>query len=193
MDYRKKRTIARSWSKIRKYEKTDAGPTKLLFMSGEDTLYKCWRFEQRYQKLDGFYLHHKWAAGEGDVVRHLCGEGKCVNPLHLIRGTDIENAVDEIDVRDFAIDWMEKELDDYSLEGLENDIKFRVLVPRMRLRYKDKYDTLEDVRSTAREFYRQKYERYIVNEGKFIQEQMDYAKRLMEILNSRDDVSIVVI
>jgi len=56
----------------------------------------CWELSVDYGSLGrGIGGYKKWATGYGELVRHLCSNKRCVNPLHLVRGTHAENVQDE--------------------------------------------------------------------------------------------------
>lgn len=44
------------------------------------------------------YIFYKYCTelGEGEIVRHLCNNSKCINPDHLEKGTHKDNAMDRI-------------------------------------------------------------------------------------------------
>uniref|UniRef100_A0A6H2A2X5 Uncharacterized protein n=1 Tax=viral metagenome TaxID=1070528 RepID=A0A6H2A2X5_9ZZZZ len=134
---------------------------KLLWVEKKNQMGSCWRFEFSYPVISGVTLHQAWAGGTGEVVRHLCGCSRCVNPLHLIRGNDIENAMDEIVVRDWSIKWFEEKMEDYSLREYEKDLQFKVLVARAALKLKGAYGfkRLDDVIQLAREEFRKDFVR----------------------------------
>jgi hypothetical protein len=177
----------------------------MLFVEGKTTtamLIGCWRFEKPYQKIDGRWIHIDWAVGEGEIVRHLCGESKCVNPLHLIRGTDIENAKDEIEVEEFSNELYAEMLNDRSLDNLERGLRNKVLVPRMlsKYRYTMGFELFGDVSKYAREMYRKNYiiefrkrlSKKDIDEEVF-KVQFERAKQLMNVLRGREDVKIIIL
>lgn len=127
-----------------------------LWISRNGTLLDCWRFEKSYCKLDGVYLHAEWATGEGEVVRHMCCDNKCVNPMHLVRGSDLENAMDEIYMRDYSVEFLSNMIgEDYS--KLEKDLAIRILLPRVCRKKREMFRTTSDVARYAREFYRKAF------------------------------------
>ena len=57
----------------------------------------CWNLEVDRGSLGkGIGDYRSWAAGDGKLVRHLCSNSRCINPLHLVRGYDKENGEDEV-------------------------------------------------------------------------------------------------
>jgi len=60
-----------------------------------DWLAGCWITPVKYPTINGESIHRMYAPGVGSVVRHLCCNKKCINPLHMIRGTQQENVDDE--------------------------------------------------------------------------------------------------
>lgn len=99
-------------------------------MEGNE-LWDCWLADYKYLRVGDIVLCREWAIGEGDIVRHLCGDNRCVNPVHLKMGTDFENADDEIEVRDFTTAKFMEMMNDYSLKDEPKDRAFLVTIPRM--------------------------------------------------------------
>jgi len=130
---------------------------KYLTINKELGVRGCWRFEKGYQTIEGVTLHQVWASGEGEVVRHLCGESKCVNPLHLIRGSDIENAEDEIKIRDYSVKLLQTMIDE-NYDNYPRDLAMLTLMPRVSRIKKDLFSNMREVAAYAREKYRKLYE-----------------------------------
>jgi hypothetical protein len=119
----------------------------------------CWRFLDKYRKLDGDTIHIKLARGEGEIVRHLCCDNRCVNIAHIKRGTELENAKDEIVWRNFGIIYLENELGEKCNE--EGDVAIRYLVAKYaRVKYSNNgiQKSLTDVYRDIKELYRLYYE-----------------------------------
>lgn len=139
------------------YQKPDM--RRIVFVSSDEFTTCCWRFvNERYPMLNGRYLHQEWVAvGEGEVVRHLCGDSRCVNPMHLRRGSDIENAYDEIKVRSFSIQmWSMMLKEDYS--HLDDTVAYLVLRAKMGRLVQKEGKSSKDINNEAREMFRQWYE-----------------------------------
>lgn len=135
-------------------------------------------------------IHREWANEDGEVVRHLCGDNRCVNPIHLIKGSDIENAMDEVEVEEFSNSLFEKKLGDYSLSGMERGLKYKVLVLRMRLRFSERFRTLGDVKSYGREEYRKSVVKKMITDGTVVEESV--ISRLNELRMNRE-IDIIII
>ncbi len=56
----------------------------------------CWISDSKYPRMDKKYIHQTYATGKGEIVRHLCSNSYCINPMHLIRGSAGENNADEM-------------------------------------------------------------------------------------------------
>lgn len=65
-----------------------------------DWLAGCWITNVKYPSIKGESIHRTYAPGQGPVVRHLCCNNRCTNPLHMIRGSQQENMDDEVRKRD---------------------------------------------------------------------------------------------
>lgn len=50
----------------------------------------------RYVHRLAFATHHNREEGELEIIRHLCHNPRCVNPLHLAEGTHQDNANDRV-------------------------------------------------------------------------------------------------
>jgi hypothetical protein len=167
---------------------------KLLFVFKDNTLVNCWRFEHPYEKLDGIPVHQRMAGGEGPIVRHLCSDNRCVNPLHLLRGTDYENALDEIDVRDFENELMMNMLEDWSmLEEPDKTLIHLTLLPKVSVKLTPEmgYRSLGEVNKDLREFYRQNYVQGLLE----IPVDWDVAAlaNSLEVFRNRQDISVITI
>lgn len=141
-----------------------------LYVNRENTLMDCWRFDTAYKKLDGFNVYRKWACGEGPVVRHLCSDKRCINPLHLVRGTDFENAFDE------------------------NEVKFYVIIPRATIQLKDKYGFryMKETINYGRERFRARFVEGLISSVSNV-ERLTAAKALFDALKVRTDIEITPI
>lgn len=170
---------------------------KFVMEHGKMMWFNCWLADRKYKMLDGFCMYQKWASGEGDVVRHLCGDARCVNPLHLRRGTDIENAQDEVDVRHFTIKAFEDILDDYSVSesGVSKELQFYIVVPRLAAKMRMR--KLTDAIDYGRHLFRINFVNELVEA--FRNEDLELFKllskgdneKLYEALRSRYDVEII--
>jgi hypothetical protein len=142
-------------------------------------------------RLDGRYLHQDWARGEGYIVRHLCGDNRCLNPIHLVRGSEIENALDEIDVRNFMLSLFKDHLKDRSVDDYPNEVQWLVMVPRMQRWYWENREinySFSDIRVMWREDYR-KYKSYEIS--KSITDELLYiAREKLKWLYDRRDIEI---
>lgn len=121
----------------------------------------CWLADWKYLMVCGISLHKTWAIrGKGEIVRHLCSDSRCVNPLHLMRGDEFENADDELEVRDFTLKRYMEELNDYSLANESRDRAFYIIVPRFAIKMRedgnDKFSPSEAI-SYGRELFRADY------------------------------------
>ena len=68
---------------------------RILMVDKINYIAGCWWMDKQYAKYNGELLYQKYAAGDGLVARHMCGNSFCVNPLHLLRGTTQDNSDDE--------------------------------------------------------------------------------------------------
>jgi hypothetical protein len=103
--------------------------SRLVTFNKELQIKGCWNTSYKYLKLDGAKLYKILALGEGEVVRHLCGNSCCINPIHLKMGSDVENAYDERPFRAFVIKYLQERLkEDYS--DLPEDIAVLVVMAR---------------------------------------------------------------
>lgn len=55
----------------------------------------CWVCDVAYPKIDRKSIHQAYAAGTGEIGRHLCSINHCINPMHLVLGNVRENSQDE--------------------------------------------------------------------------------------------------
>ena len=70
---------------------------RTVWVDEEDMEWGCWlNGSGEYSKLGGRAIHQQFASGEGYLVRHLCCDSYCINPRHLLRGNEQENALDEV-------------------------------------------------------------------------------------------------
>ena len=72
----------------------DSPKTSIITISDHEELwfYRCWIGSSRY-----FGRMHRLAPwiGDDDIARHLCGNNRCINPLHLTGGTSADNGRDK--------------------------------------------------------------------------------------------------
>jgi hypothetical protein len=185
----------RRFEKVRKsgrlYRQYSEGQRKTLFIFKENTLVNCWRFEKAYERLGGLPLHQIYARGEGPVVRHLCSDNRCINPLHLVRGTDYENAKDEIEVRDFENELMMDMLEDYSMKGEDKTLIHLTLLPKVSVHLVEErgYKSLGETNKYLREYFRRDYVK------KLLTKEID-SKDIESYLNSlksRSDINIITV
>lgn len=172
---------------------------KRVYVTKGNVIADCWNGEYPYMELDGFKVYQKWADGEGLVARHLCGNAKCVNPLHLVRGSEIDNAQDEIDVEDFIVEYYQQLLNDDSLEELDKRLRYKVIIPRVSRVFGNELGikSLKDTIYYGREVYRKSFVNWVSEEIKVmtnseVQRRLDNARVLFESLRQRNDVEIVV-
>jgi hypothetical protein len=192
-----------SYSAYKRYEKARKGKRlyqqysekkKILFMFKVNGILNCWRFENPYEKLHGLHLHQQWASGEGPIVRHLCSDGRCINPLHLVRGTDYENAKDEIEVRNFENELMMQILNDYSLKGEDKTLIHYTLLPKVSIKMAEEVGpkSLGEVNKILREQYRQAYVKRVIDyENSFSVEALDNAQRKLSWLQEHQEITII--
>ena len=190
----------RRFEKVRKkgelYRQYNSEERKPLFLFKENQLLNCWRFEKWYERLDGEALHQLWARGEGPIVRHLCSEGRCINPIHLMRGTDLDNAKDEIEVRDFENKLMMDILDDYSMEGEDKTLIHLTLLPKVSIKQIDELGvrSLREVNKHLRELFRKDYvQRLISNSRAISEDDIQSAAIKLTSLMDRPDISIITV
>lgn len=60
----------------------------------KDMFIRCWIASRPYATMGCFSIH-KGIDGPGEVTRHLCCNSKCINPMHMKRGTQGENRHDD--------------------------------------------------------------------------------------------------
>ncbi len=187
----------RRFEKVRKsgklYREYGEKKTKMLFVFKENELLNCWRFEKGYEKLDGLPAHQVLARGEGPIVRHLCSDNRCINPLHLVRGTDYENAKDEIEVRDFENELMMEILEDRSMEGEDKALIHLTLLPKISVKLVEEkgYRTLGETNKYLREFFRKDYVQRLIQSNKDIN--VGEVEKKLNELKSRSDISIIIV
>ena len=68
---------------------------KYVIIDKHDWLAGCWIMPGKYPTIKGQSIHRTYAPGQGQVVRHLCCNNRCINPLHMLRGSQQENVDDE--------------------------------------------------------------------------------------------------
>jgi hypothetical protein len=101
-------------------------PVIEVSFSEEFKILGCWLSKFKYPRIGNEQLHIKFAEGSGDIVRHLCGCNRCFNPLHVVRGSDIENAKDETEMQVFGISIMRQDII-VVCEGLTPNEEFLIL------------------------------------------------------------------
>lgn len=167
---------------------------KALIVFKVNTLLNCWRFENPYEKMYGLHLHQQWARGKGPIVRHLCSDGRCINQLHLVRGTDYENAMDEVEVRDFENELMMQILDDYSLKGEDKTLIHFTLLPKVSIKMAEEVGpkSLGEVNRVLREQFRQAYVKKIIDyENGLSDEELDEAQKKLNWLCDSPDITVI--
>lgn len=174
------------------------GKVKELFIeniTANDIHVGCWRLDTPYGKLDGYDLHKLWASGSGNIVRHLCSDSRCFNPIHLIKGTEFDNADDELELRDYVIEYMKSDLNVCDLINEPKDRAFLVLLPRFSAKYR--FNSLRLANRYIRNNYRlyaiECMKRLIMRNDPDIYDRIDVAKELMSRLIERDDIIITVV
>ena len=185
------------------YKQSSSDNKKILFLFKDNQLLNCWRFEKYYEKVDGMKLHQLWArgvgpivGGEGPIVRHLCSEGRCVNPIHLVRGSWHEYAKDEIKVRNFENELMMNILNDRSMEGEDKDLIHSTLLPKMIVKQMDELGCrlLREVEKDLRELFRKDYVQKLVDNLEDISEdKIQLADIKLDWLINRPDVYIITV
>ncbi len=190
-----------SYSAHKRYEKARKGRRymqqgegkKALIVFKVNTLLNCWRFENPYEKMYGLHLHQQWARGEGPIVRHLCSDNRCINLLHLVRGTDYENAMDEIEVRDFENDLMMQILNDYSLKGEDKTLIHYTLLPKVSIKMAEEVGpkSLGEVNRVLREQFRQKYVKKLIRDIAISNEDINTAQEKLSWLCDSPDITII--
>ena len=184
--------------------KSKVGQDRIVVMGDKYWIPMCWKFvHEKYPRLEGSYLHTQYAHGQGEVVRHLCSDSRCVNPLHLVRGSDVENARDEIAIRDFAIhEWM-KILTFNDSQTLDLDEKPEILYLVLQARvgreieeYKGRsnLDAYKDMRKKYNEIFQRSFMASYIQNEEFSQlycKQLEACKVLYGRLRSRYDITII--
>jgi len=159
-----------------------------LFIDGDLLIKGCWRFEKSYQRLDGAFLHQQWASGKGEVVRHLCGDNRCVNPLHLVRGNEVDNAKDELAIRNFSVEVLQNLIGEVYNDKYPNELSILILMPRVRVICSDRFKTMRNVSQYAREKYRRQFESGFARSCDI--EKLDNIRQKFISLASRNDIII---
>lgn len=165
----------------------------LKLLIGKYGMLGCWRFEFKYPRIDSKSLHQEWARGEGEIVRHLCGDASCVNPLHMIRGSDIENAEDEIKIRDFIVEVFQSELGEVYNDRYDNNMSVLILMPRMVRASKGKFKNMKDVHYYGREEYRRCYEEIITTKQDVEKELFDYMLEKFRYLIKKHYIELITL
>jgi hypothetical protein len=178
----------------RKYQHSQ--PIKHLFLFRENKILNCWRFEKGYEKLDGVKLYDEWARGEGEVARHLCSDGKCVNPIHLLRGSWLDNAKDEIEVRDFENRLMMQMLQDWSMKDEDPGLIHLSLLPKIGALLSEEKGMrpLNETAGYIREYYRKAFVKDLIENQPLISpELLKEANERLLFLLKRDDINIIIV
>lgn len=184
--------MSRKYYKKRNYKRVyNQQENKLLFIDKNNPELGCWRFTQPYQMLDRKYVYSDLASGEGPITRHLCGDNKCVNTIHIVKGTDLENAMDEINVRDFSIKIFQEMIDE-NYDEYERDVAIRILLPRVSRKYSIQFKSMSELALYGRELYRREYVKKLTSGSINVTiKQMERAKTMLLALSRRSDISIV--
>lgn len=179
-----------------KLEREVSRERKMLFVARDWTTLNCWRFEGYYEMMEGERVHQKWAEGEGEIVRHLCGDGRCVNPLHLRKGSDVENARDEIEIRDFEVEKMVELLGDHSMDGEDKALMHLTLLPRLSNKRAEEvgyFVSLKKVNMELREMYRKMWVREFIDKNKDNEELVLRHRDKLTLLSNRDDIVVITV
>lgn len=72
-----------------------------IVLYSKDTADRCWLTDTKYRCIRGPWPHGRIHMGcnfdDDEVVRHLCSEARCINPIHMKGGTHRENANDRME------------------------------------------------------------------------------------------------
>lgn len=149
----------------------DGSQSKLLevFMSKELKILGCWLSKYSYPRIGYDRLHIKFAEGTGEIVRHLCGCNRCFNPLHIVRGSDIENTRDETEFESFGVDILSKILGE-RYAGMTIHEEFITLKSKAARVDNDKFGNFYDM---IREEYRRLQE---IKLATICKERIDYLR-----------------
>lgn len=126
----------------------------------------CWLADGKYPKMGKEKIHQKFAAGSGPVVRHLCSERNCINPMHLVRGTAAENNKDEDEKNIFMVEVANNAMKDFIhiVVFKPNDIESTILnfICWRLIVHKDNWDR-EDVRMHLETYWKDEFKRRVLD------------------------------
>lgn len=97
-NYRKRRRKKKGFVSIGDWDrmqKEKEEKKRVILIDDEDWMAGCWLSPYKYMRFNGRAVHQIYAAGEGCLARHLCCNYHCVNPMHLVRGSDWDNRHDQ--------------------------------------------------------------------------------------------------
>lgn len=141
----------------------------------------CWLCEFKYAWIDDGerkeHLYQKFANGEGEVARHLCGDGRCSNPAHLIRGSNRENIKDESKLQLFGV-YLLREILKEEYSDMTQDEEFMMLQTSYS---KIRHWKLTNTTQFVREEYRKVKEIELVSECK--ERIIELREKLLSIIN----------
>jgi len=76
----------------------------------EGTKYKCWRTVSKYKnfgnKVPYGMVHRMCANGDSGLIRHRCGDARCINPRHFMSGSYSDNAIDKVEKDQFMYEML---------------------------------------------------------------------------------------
>ena len=82
---------------------------RVVTLAREDEFERCWLFRSKYPIIGSSRIHLAVPGIEKyPLVRHLCCDSRCGNPLHLKGGTARENSEDEMMKRFFKMKMKEE-------------------------------------------------------------------------------------
>jgi len=177
----------------------------LVQIDREMPMFGCWLCDKKYPSIDGMPIHVRYGVGEGVLVRHLCGISRCINPMHLMRGSARQNTDDRITkdlvITEYLKDLMKGKLNTLS-EPICDDIEYsylNIFSEYWFYRWKiDKGITQsmieEEVNSRWRLTFKKimEDEEYIEDIGlEIYKDQMRMAMMLMRELRHRDNITIL--
>lgn len=95
---------------------------RIVLVDREDTMYGCWIMEAEYASWYGKNIHQVYASGNGELVRHLCSNKHCINPMHLLRGSTFENYRDEVERQGWIVAIANSILIEANWPMIQNDL-----------------------------------------------------------------------